>query len=702
MTNTHPAFRIYLSDLANTYYGVSPGTIPLACGYIAAYLKKKYRGEVEVTIFRTLAPLLEAVKAAPPDIAGFGIYAWNPRLTILASRLVKEMSPRTLVVGGGPSVELKQPMNNEYFLRNPNMDFLVWHEGEIAFSNIVASALEHGEIAKVKRQAIDGACFLRDGQLVSGKGIPLITPLEETVPSPYLTGLFDDLLEDGDLMPIIQTTRGCPYSCTFCVSGQPIYNKLRSFDVNRVKEEILYLKKRASNRCIRFSDDNFGLLQRDIEIAGFVRDLFDTERYPVGLKIYYGKFITERIKECSFILRPLLPLCMSFQTLTVEALEEIRRPNNTRENFEEARRWAREHDVAVATELIFGLPRETYDSFTKSLDGVIELRVDSVFPHGVWLLEGAELYTKESREKYEFRTRHSIGADGITQFDGIVSVEGEEYVVETKWMTEEDFHKLNQLGLFAAWFIGYGFFKEILYHCVTSEISLSQMFREIVENPSEYPVFHELLDSFDKESEASFFETAEELDQHIAGLVKKGEKVEVTRLAAVYVGKMMSQKEEVLEELKNLVIAIRRRQTGREELEFEEITLMLCNLTKGFLVPLDVEIPEVIEWQSHYDVVRWIRDDYQNPLSHHAVETPLEFHLVMNNFAQTRMTNAIISGIDNDNLKMQYYLRNTNSSNVRRRIVCASETSHLEETHLLNLEGFADLAQLVRPEDFPH
>ena len=125
MTNTHPAFRIYLSDLANTYYGVSPGTIPLACGYIAAYLKKKYRGEVEVTIFRTLAPLLEAVKAAPPDIAGFSIYAWNPRLTILASRLVKEMSPRTLVVGGGPSVELKQPMNNEYLLRNPNMDFLV-------------------------------------------------------------------------------------------------------------------------------------------------------------------------------------------------------------------------------------------------------------------------------------------------------------------------------------------------------------------------------------------------------------------------------------------------------------------------------------------------------------------------------------------------------------------------------------------------
>ena len=303
---------------------------------------------------------------------------------------------------------------------------------------------------------------------------------------------------------------------------------------------------------------------------------------------------------------------------------------------------------------------------------------------------------------YELRTRHSIGADGITQFDGIVSVEGEEYVVGTKWMTEEDFHKLNQLGMVAAWFIDYGFFKEMLYHCVTSDISLSQMFREIVENPSAYPVFNELLDSFDKESKASYFETAEEVDQYVAELVRKGEKVEVTRLGRVYVGKMMAQKEEVLEELKNLVIAIRRRQTGDEEMEFEEITRMLCNLTKDFLVPLEVEIPEVIEWQSRYDVVRWIRDDYQPPLSHHAVETPLEFHLVMNNIAQTHMTNEIISAMDDDKLNMQYYLRNTNSSNVRRRIVYASETSRSEEMHLLNLEGSADIAQSVRPEDFPH
>ena len=700
MNTTHSVCRIYFSDLANTYYGISPGTIPLASGYLAAYLKKRYGSQIKVTIFRTLRTFLGAVKETPPDIVGFSIYAWNPHLTITGSRLIKQMSPRTITVAGGPSVELIESMNREYLLSNPNMDFLVWHEGEIAVSNIVESFLEHGELRKVKERAIDGACFLRDGRLISGKPIPPISRLEETVPSPYLTGLFDELLKDGELMPIIQTTRGCPYSCTFCVSGQPIYNKLRSFDVARVKEEILYLKKHAANRSIRFTDDNFGLFEKDIEIAKFVRELFDAERYPAGLKIYYGKLINERIKECSLILKPLLPLCMSFQSLTPEVLAEIKRPNNSREVFEDTRRWARRHDVAVATELIFGLPHETYESFIKSLDGVIDLRVDSVFPHGVWLLDGAELNTKDSRERYGFRTKYCVGADGITQFDGILSVEYEEYVVESKWMTEKEFYRLNQLGLFAYWFVGYGFFKEILYHCVTSGIKLSELFTEILGNPASYSVIYGLLDSFVEETQASFFETREEVDRYIAAQIREGRRLEITRTETVYVGKMMALQERILDELKNLVIALKRRKTGHAEPEFEEITWMLCDMTKNLLVPLGEKIPEVIPWRTRYDLVRWRRDDYQKPLSHYRAETPLEFCLAMNNFAQTRMTNSIIRQMEDDNMKIQYYLRNTNSSNVRRRIVYASETASGAERHLLNLEGFADAAQSAGPDDF--
>lgn len=695
---TRPACRIYLADLANTYYGVSPGTVPLAGGYLAAYLKKRFGREVDVSVYRTLPRLLEAAKCTPPDIAGFSIYAWNPRLTVRASGLLKRLSPSTLTVAGGPAVELTEPMNREYLQANPDMDFLVWHEGELSLANLVEAVLARGP-AGAREGPIAGACFLRDGQLVAGTRLPPITPLEDVVPSPYLTGLFDELLADDELMPLIQTTRGCPYSCTFCVSGQPIYNRLRSFDVARVKDEILYLKRRAANRSIRFTDDNFGLLERDVELARFVRDLYDAERYPAGLKIYYGKLISERIKECSLLLRPLLPLCMSFQSLTPEVLEEIKRPNNTREKFEEARRWARQHDVAVATELIFGLPRETYTSWVRSLDGVVELRVDSVFPTGLFLLEGAELDTGEARQRYGFRTKFCIGADGITQFDDVVSVECEEFVVETKWMSEADFYKLNQLRLFALWFIGYGFFKEILYHCVTSGITLSELFADILDAPARYPVFAGLLEQFGEDTRASFFDSREALDAYVARLLGQGKKVEVTRLATVYVGRMIARKDAVLEELKALILS--RRRMGAVEPEFEDITRLLCDITKDLLVPLGSGVPEIIRHGVPYDLVRWRREDYQRPLAHYRLDAPREFHLVMNNFVQTRMTNAIIAGMEDENFKMQYYLRNTNSSNIRRMIVYASDSVPEVERHLLNLEGFVDAAHSVRPEDFP-
>jgi len=702
MITTRPACRVYLSDLANTYYGISPGTIPLASGYLAAYLKKIYAADVDVRLFRDLRSLLDAVKAAPPDIVGFGIYAWNPRLTTLASRLIKELNNSTLTVAGGPAVELQDAQNIGYFARNPYMDLLVRYEGEIALANIVGAVLGASDPARSMERPIDGAWFLREGQLVTGKPVPQIAPLEDVVPSPYLTGLFDEMLRCGELMPLVQTTRGCPYSCTFCVSGQPIYNKLRSFAVERVKEEILYLKEHAANRSIRFTDDNFGLLDRDIEIARFVRDLYDRDRYPTGLKIYYGKLISERIKDCSSILKPLLPLCMSFQSLTPEVLDEIRRPNNTREKFEEARRWARQHDVAVATELIFGLPRETYKSWVASLDGVVELRVDSVFPNGLWLLEGAELNTIEARERYGFGTKFCIGADGITQFDGIVNVEYEELVVETKWMSEADFYRLSQLRLFVTWFIGYGFFKEILYHAVTDGITISGMFEEILANRDMYPVFHGLLDTFDTDTRASFFETPEQVDAHVAALIVRGEKVEVTRLATVYVARMVVRKNAVLEELKNLVCTLHRRRKGAEAPEFDDITRMLCDITKDLLVPLEPDVPEAIAVRSQWDLVRWRRDDYERSLASYRADAPIDFDLVMNNIVQTRMTNRIVGEMSDDNLKMQYYLRNTNSSNIRRQIAYASDRADTVTAHLLNLEGFADAAHSVRSEDFPH
>ncbi|MEK7877103.1 MAG: hypothetical protein AAB325_13030, partial [Pseudomonadota bacterium] len=232
-------------------------------------------------------------------------------------------------------------------------------------------------------------------------------------------------------------------------------------------------------------------------------------------------------------------------------------------------------------------------------------------------------------------------------------------------------------------------------------ITLSELFTEVVNNPSRYPVFYGLLDRFEKDTRATFFETRENLDRSVAALIREGRKVEVTRLATVYVGRMIMSKSDVLRELKEVILALRGRETAESDPGFEQITEMLCDLSKDLLVPLGVDVEEIVERRVPYDLVQWRRDDYQLPLSHYAVSAPIELHLVMNNFVQTRMTNAIIGKMGDENLKMQYYLRNTNSSNIRRQIVYAWDSQRSREMHLLNLEGFADAAHYVQAEDFP-
>ena len=112
-----------------------------------------------------------------------------------------------------------------------------------------------------------------EDEIVMGKSFDSIIEMDE-VPSPYLMGLFDDLLQDPTLMPIIQNIRGCPYLCRYCVSGTQ-FGKIRHFSLERIKEEIFYLQKNAKNRFLRFSDDNFGIVDHDVEVAKFIRNNFE-------------------------------------------------------------------------------------------------------------------------------------------------------------------------------------------------------------------------------------------------------------------------------------------------------------------------------------------------------------------------------------------------------------------------------------------
>ncbi len=88
----------------------------------------------------------------------------------------------------------------------------------------------------------------------------------DEIPSPWLSGIMDEFF-DGKLAPMIETNRGCPFSCTFCVQGTGWYTKVHYFSKDRLREEIQYIARKTSlpnMGTLRIADSNYGMYERDI------------------------------------------------------------------------------------------------------------------------------------------------------------------------------------------------------------------------------------------------------------------------------------------------------------------------------------------------------------------------------------------------------------------------------------------------------
>ena len=409
--------RIYLADLAHDLVEISQKTIPIGIGYIASYCKSLFDDSlVDFRLFRTLRPLIEECEVSPPDIIGLSCYVWNYNLNKKVAEYIKKRYPKCIIVFGGACIS-NDANENENFLRNhAYVDFLIFSEGESSFSHIVSMALDcklSNQSLTIKGKSIQGAMFIYENSFVIGNSTELIADLDNNIMSPYMSGLLDKFLKNPVLVPIVQKVRGCPYDCVFCASGsQP--KKLRSFSSDRVINEIEYIRKRAANRIIRFTDDNFGILDDDMEVAKYIRDSYDKKGYPAGIKLYTSKITNDRTRKIALLLKPLTLMCTSFETITEIVVKNSKRVNTS---FEQARKdieFSRENNIETGTETLFGLPGESVQSMKNVLEAMVDLRFDSISITPVTLLPATKLYTAKMRNEFCYKVKYILGENAIT------------------------------------------------------------------------------------------------------------------------------------------------------------------------------------------------------------------------------------------------------------------------------------------------
>lgn len=236
--------NIILADLQNSYFGLTRNSVPINIGYLAEYTDLKISAPKKIYLTRKLEELLELVTHDNVDVIGFAFYSWNHGLVIKAANLIKKMSPKTLIVFGGPSVNENADLARDIFLEAESVDYLVANEGEQPFVNLLNSYLEDPVSVIMGTSEVLGCYGLdRISNRFHGSSLERFEGDINEIPSPYLSGRLDKFLDEPMYLPIVQTARGCPYGCTFCVSGKRSWNKLRTFSIDRIRDEFWYIQK---------------------------------------------------------------------------------------------------------------------------------------------------------------------------------------------------------------------------------------------------------------------------------------------------------------------------------------------------------------------------------------------------------------------------------------------------------------------------
>ena len=224
---------VYFADLAHDHFKVNQYT-PTGIGYLTAYSKSKLGNKVQFRLFKSVNKLLDAYDEQKPDLVGFSNYTWNSGLSKFAGEFMKKNNPSLPIIMGGPNIRIDEKGIEEFLRNTKYVDTYCMFAGEYSVYEILNFLLnqpKNQRTSKVLRSHITNGCYsINDNKLIGNSNYTRPEDLDE-IPSPFLTGLMDPFLKNG-YHPIVETNRGCPFSCTFCVWGISALNKVLKFSMH--------------------------------------------------------------------------------------------------------------------------------------------------------------------------------------------------------------------------------------------------------------------------------------------------------------------------------------------------------------------------------------------------------------------------------------------------------------------------------------
>ena len=444
--------KIYLGDLTYNTVSLATDAFPLNVGFIASYCKKLFGSDIEIKLFKYIEDIDKAITDDPPDLLGLSNYCWSYNASKEIFKIFKKINPNGVTVWGGPNFPLDMPSQEKFMNKHSEVDVYVPTDGEVGFSNVVKLLLKSNSrqnmVDELLSTQIEG-CISRDtnGKLHHIFSDTRITNLDE-IPSPYSMGLMDKFF-DGLLTPMLQTNRGCPFHCSFCTDGKSEVDSINNFSLERVNSDLNYIAEHVpkTTHSLHISDLNFGMYPRDIKICETIAQIQQKIEYPQFIKCTTGKNQKNKIIEAIKKLNNTLRITMSVQSLDPEVLKNVRRSNISTDNMLDLYPAIKAANLETTSEVILGLPGDSYDGHLKTLRNLIRAKMDEVLVHTCIMFDGSELGTPKERKKWNLKTKYRvIPKDFAILSNGRKAIETEEIVIATDKMTFEEYVELRILA----------------------------------------------------------------------------------------------------------------------------------------------------------------------------------------------------------------------------------------------------------------
>ena len=364
------------------------------------------------------------------DVLCLSIYIWNRVQYLYIAEKVKELNPKIVIIAGGP--ELDSHKNLKFWDQHPNLDYVVYGDGELAFKYI----LDH----LAANEPLDNAVNMVTREKVYP--FKVFDDPEYLQISPWLE-MKEDVLRvvdeaDGEqLLFNWEMSRGCPYECSFCDWTGGLHNKVKRRRCNWREEIDLFVELGVNVSII---DANWGIFKEDLEIHRYAVEKLGDKIETRSFSKLNKKTVYEMLDLQAKNKIGILNTAISIQDVNPLVLKNINRPDIP---------WA-EHkklikdlsnknsNVNINIELVLGLPGQTVNSFFETILELSEVNAKHLAPNNWIILTNSPAYKLEYQKKFDMKIEDWIWLFSEYKFSDVDSAknsfynnEGKTYIAKT-------------------------------------------------------------------------------------------------------------------------------------------------------------------------------------------------------------------------------------------------------------------------------